>query len=155
MGRDAKYVVRLLAEERRQLENVVARGRVAKATRQRALILLRADRGEDGTVIVSDEQIASLVGVSLSTVQRTRERFVEEGLEATLQRKPAVNRQYRKLDGVQEAKLAALACSEPPPGRVCWTMQLLADKLVELEVVDSITPETVRTMLKKTRLSRG
>jgi transposase len=154
MGRDAKYVVRLLPDERKQLETVVARGRVAKATRQRALILLRADRGEDGTS-VSDGQIAALVGVSLSTVQRTRERFVEEGLEATLQRKPAVNRQYRKLDGVQEAKLAALACSEPPSGRVCWTMQLLADKLVELEVVASITPETVRTMLKKTRLSRG
>ena len=154
MGRDAKYVVRLPAEERKHLENVVSRSRVAKATRQRALILLRADRDEDGTT-ASDEQIAALVGVSLSTVQRTRERFVEEGIEATLQRKPALNRQYRKLDGVQEAKLAVLACSEPPPGRVCWTMQLLADKLVELRVVDSITPETVRTMLKKTRSSRG
>lgn len=154
MGKEAKYVVRLSAEERKQLEALVARGRVAKATRQRAQILLRADEDEQGPG-ASDEQIAALVGVSLSTVHRTRQRLVEEGLDATLHRKPATNRQYRKLDGAQEAQLVTLACSNPPAGRARWTMQLLADRLVELHVVDSIGRETVRTTLKKTFSSPG
>jgi transposase len=154
MGKEAKYIVRLSGEERKELEDLVARGRVAKATRQRAMILLWAEAGEGGPA-KSDEQIADLVLVGLSTVHRTRQRLVEEGLEATLYRKPATNRQYRKLDGAQEARLVALACSDPPKGRVCWTMQLLADKLVELQIVDSIGEETVRTTLKKTLLSRG
>ena len=154
MGKEAKYVVRLSAEERRVVENLVTRGRVAKATRQRAQVLLRADEGEAGPG-ASDEQIAALVGVSLSTVHRTRQRLVEEGLEATLHRQPAVNRQYRKLDGAQEAQLVVLACSAPPAGRVSWTMQMLADRLVELEVVDSIGQETVRTTLKQMLFNLG
>ena len=148
MGKEAKYVVRLSAEERVRLEDLVARERVAKATRQRAQVLLRADQGENGPG-TADEAIADLVGVSLSTVHRVRQQLVEEGLEASLHRKPAANRQYRKLDGAQEAHLVALACSSPPAGRVCWTMQLLADKLVELEIVESIGREAVRTTLKK------
>ena len=148
MGKEAKYVVRLSDEERGQLEDLVARGRVAKATRQRAQVLLRADQGPKGPSTV-DDAIADLVGVSLSTVHRVRQQFVEEGLEASLYRKPATNRQYRKLDGAQEAHLVALACSPPPTGRVCWMMQLLADKLVELEIVESIGREAVRTTLKK------
>ena len=154
MGKEAKYVVRLSCEEREQLKTLVAHGRVAKATRQRAQVLLRADEGEAGPK-ASDEQIADLVGVSLSTVHRTRQRLVEEGLEATLHRKPSTNRQYRKLDGAQEAQLVALACSAPPAGRVAWTMRLLTDRLVELEVVDSIGEETVRTTLKKTLCNLG
>lgn len=154
MGKEAKYIVRLCVEERKELEDLVARGRVAKATRQRAMILLWADEGELGPGS-SDEQIADLIGASPSTVHRTRQRLVEEGLEATIRRKPAAHRQYRKLDGVQEARLVALACSDPPAGRVCWTMQLLADKLVELKIVESIGEETVRTTLKKTLSNRG
>jgi transposase len=154
MGKEAKYVVRLSCAERESVEQLVARGRVAKATRQRAQVLLRADEGEAGPG-ASDEQIAELVGVSLSTVHRTRQRLVEEGLEATLHRQPAVNRQYRKLDGAQEAQLVVLACSAPPTGRVRWTMQMLADRLVELEVVDSIGQETVRTTLKKMLFNLG
>lgn len=154
MGKEAKYVVRLSTEERGQLENLVARGRVAKATRQRAQVLLRADQGQEGPGTV-DEAIADLVGVSLSTVHRVRQQCVEEGLEASLRRKPTTNRQYRKLDGVQEAHLVAVACSSPPVGRVCWTMQLLADKLVELKIVESIGREAVRTTLKKTFFSPG
>ena len=154
MGKEAKYVVRLSNEEQSQLENLVGRGRVAKATRQRAQVLLRADQGQNGPASV-DDAIATLVGVSLSTVHRVRQQFVEEGLEAALYRKPATNRQYRKLDGVQEAHLVALACSPPPEGRVCWTMQLLADKLVELEIVESIGREAVRTTLKKTFSNPG
>ena len=154
MGKEAKYVVRLSGEERGQLEDLVARGRVAKATRQRAQVLLRTDQGQNGPGAV-DEAIADLVGVSLSTVHRVRQQFVEEGLEASLYRKSATQRQYRKLDGVQEAHLVALACSSPPAGRVCWTMQLLADKLVELEIVEAIGREAVRTTLKKTFFGPG
>jgi len=154
MGKEAKYVVRLSNEERGQSEDLVARGRVAKATRQRAQVLLHADQGKKGPGAV-DEAIADLVGVSLSTVHRIRQRFVEEGFEASVYRKAATNRQYRKLDGVQEAHLVALACSAPPAGRVCWTMQLLADKLVELEITESIGREAVRTTLKKTFSSPG
>ena len=152
MGKEAKYVVRLSEEERGQLGELVARGRVAASVRQRALILLKADvEGPAWT----DEQIAELAQVGLSTVHRVRQRCVEEGLDAALARKPSPQRQYRKLDGAQEAKLVALACSDPPAGRVCWTMQLLADKLVELEIVDSIGREAVRVTLKKTPFSRG
>jgi transposase len=152
MGKEAKYVVRLSDAERERLSELVARGRVSATVRQRALILLKADvEGPAWT----DEQIAELTQVGLSTVHRVRQRCVEEGLEAAIQRKPSPQRQYRKLDGVQEAKLIALACSTPPAGRVCWTMQLLADKLVELHVVDSISPDTVRVTLKKTRSSHG
>jgi transposase len=152
MGKEAKYVVRLSEEERQRLAELVARGRVSATVRQRGLILLKADVDGPGW---TDEQIAELAQVGLSTVHRVRQRCVEEGLEAALHRKPSSQRQYRKLDGAQEAKLIALACSDPPAGRVCWTMQLLADKLVELEVIDSIGREAVRVTMKKTRSSRG
>lgn len=152
MGKEAKYVVRLSDEERQRLGEVAARGRVSATVRQRALILLKAD--VDGPAW-TDEQIAELARVGLSTVHRVRQRCVEEGLEAAIQRKPSPHRQYRKLDGAQEAKLIALACSDPPAGRVCWTMQLLADKLVALDVIDSIGREAVRITLKKTRFSLG
>ncbi len=152
MGKDAKYVVRLSDEERGQLAELAARGRIAATVRQRALIVLKADA--DGPNW-SDEQIAELVQVSLSTVHRIRQRCVEEGLEQALERKPSPHRQYRKLDGVQEAKLVALACSKPPTGRVCWTMRLLADKMIELEIIDTISEETIRTTLKKTSLNLG
>ena len=92
---------------------------------------------------------------SLSTVHRVRQAFVEEGLEAALYRKKPSNRQYRKLDGDQEARLVVLACSKPPAGRARWTMQLLADQLVVMKVVDAISGECVRTTLKKTTSSRG
>ena len=152
MGKEAKYVVRLSEAERDELSELVARGRVPASVRQRALILLKANvEGPAWT----DEQIAEFAQVGRSTVHRARQRCVEEGLEGALRRKPSPQRQYRKLDGVQEAKLVALACSDPPAGRVCWTMQLLADKLVELEIVDSIGREAVRVTLKKTRCIPG
>jgi transposase len=152
MGKEAKYVVRLSEAERAQLAELIARGRVSASVRQRGLILLKADvEGPAWT----DEQIAEVAQVGLSTVHRVRQRCVDEGLEAALQRKPSPQRQYRKLDGVQEAKLVALACSDPPAGRVCWTMQLLADKLVELDIVDSIGREAVRVTLKKTCSNPG
>lgn len=152
MGKDAKSVVWLAESERVELAELVARGRVSATVRQWALILLKADvEGPAWT----DEQIAEVVQVGLSTVHRVRQRCVEEGLEAAVRRKFSPQRQYRKLDGAQEAKLVALACSDPPAGRASWTMQLLAGKLVELGIVDAIGREAVRTTLKKTCSSRG
>ena len=102
-----------------------------------------------------DDRIAQALDTSDGTVARIRKKFVQQGLEAAVQRKRPSGRQYRKLDGAQEARLAALACSPPPEGQARWTMKLLADKLVELEVVEAIDPATVWRTLKKTRSSRG
>jgi transposase len=149
MGKDAKYVVRLELDERRRLQNMVNEGRGSKSARQRARVLLKADQAE-GAPSWTDERVAEFAEVGLSTVHRVRRQFVEEGLEATLQRRPSPQRQYRKLDGAGEAKLIATACSQPPEGRSRWTLHLLADKLVELKVVESVSHECVRSVLKKT-----
>jgi transposase len=153
MGKDAKFIVRLEAVERQQLQALVDEGRGSKSVRQRARVLLKADEG-DGALSWTDERVAEFAEVSLSTVHRVRQQFVEEGLDATLRRRPSPQRQYRKLDGAAEAKLIATACSQAPAGRSRWTLHLLADKLVELQVVDSISHECVRTTLKKTNFSR-
>src|SRR4029077_18618025 len=104
-------------------------------------ILLRADA--DGPDAWTDEEIAECLETSRMTVMRVRQQFAAEGLDATLHRKKPTGRQYRKLDGGQEARLVALACSKAPDGHARWTMKLLADRLVELEVVESIDPATV------------
>jgi hypothetical protein len=156
MGKDArhiKYVVRLEALERESLQSLVDAGKGSKSSRQRARVLLKADQG-DGAPGWTDERTAEFAEVSLSTVHRVRERFVEEGLEAVLQHRPSPNRSYRKLDGAGEARLVALACSQAPEGRCRWTLTLLADKLVELKVVKSISYECVRATLKKMYSSR-
>ncbi|MBN2022469.1 MAG: helix-turn-helix domain-containing protein [Pirellulales bacterium] len=121
---------------------------------RRARILLKADVGQHGPGW-TDAKIVEALDVSQSTAYRVRQTFVEEGLEAALHRKRPTGRQYRKLDGRQEAHLIAVACSAPPRGRSRWTLKLLADKLVELEIVESIGTETVRRTLKKTSLSLG
>ena len=148
MGKEAKFIVRLSAAERDRLLELIAKGKRSAAVRARARILLKADASGAAW---TDERIAEVVEVSLSTVHRTRQSFVENGLEETLERKQPTDRQYRKLDGDQEAYLIATACSAPPAGRTRWTLRLLADKLVALEVVDSISHESVRRTLKKTR----
>jgi transposase len=153
MGKDAKYIVRLEGQERERLQALVDEGRGSKSSRQRARVLLKADEAE-GAPGWTDERVAEFAEVSLSTVHRVRQQFVEDGLDATMERCASPNRQYRKLDGVGEAKLIATACSQPPEGRSRWTLHLLADKLVELEVVDSISHECVRATLKKTSFSR-
>ena len=112
-------------------------------------MLLKTDQGPQGEGW-TDEQIEQALDVNASTVERLRRRFVEEGLEAALQRKEQKNRKAKKIDGEAEARLVALACSKPPEGRTSWTLQLLADQMVSLEVVDSVSPETVRKTLKKT-----
>ena len=153
MGKDAKYVVRLSAEERQSLETLVATKRVSAAKSLRARMLLKADIGEAGPGW-TDEAIAGAFEIGLSTVHRLRQQLVEEGLDAALTRKPRSPRPP-KMDGEKEARLVMLACSEPPEGRARWTLELLADKLVELRVVDSLSRETVRLRLKKTKLNLG
>lgn len=148
MSKDAKYVVRLEAEEREKLGTLIAKGGRAAAVLKRVRVLLKADESDAGPGW-NDQRIAEFAEVSLSTVHRIRQQFVEEGFEAAVFRKSATTRQYRKLDGAQEAHLIAIACGRAPKGRARWTMQLLADRLVELEIVDSISDETVRRTLKK------
>lgn len=149
----SKVVVRLTADQRRALERLVHTGAPPSLTTRRARILLKADA--DGPDAWTDERIAAALDTTRMTVMRVRQQFAAEGLDATLHRKRPTGRQYRKLDGGQEAQLVALACSPAPDGRARWTMALLADKLVEMRVVDGIDPATVWRTLKKTTSSRG
>ena len=144
-----KYIVRLSIKEREELERIIKKGRVATYKRQHAQILLKADEGEKGPKW-NDEKISDSYNVSVRTVERVRERLVEKGLESAINRAKQKNVRSRRLDGDQEAKLVALSCSEPPEGRARWTLKLLADKMVELEYVERVCPETVRKTLKKT-----
>jgi len=150
-----KYLVTLTPEEREQLAGLLSAGKRSALTIARARILLKADQA-DGGPAWEDARIAEALDCGVRTVERVRQRFVERGLEAALGRKPQDRpSRERKLDGRAEARLIALACSTPPDGRAAWTLQLLADKLVELKVVGSVCDETVRRVLKKTRSSRG
>ena len=150
-----KYKVTLTAEERQQLHDLIATGKAAAKKLTHARILLKADAACGGSAW-DDQRIAEATEVSTDTVARVRQRFVEHGLEAALVRKPQDRpSRQRKLDGRAEARLIALACAAPPEGRKEWTMRLLADRLVELEVVDAVSDETVRRVLKKTSSSRG
>lgn len=143
-----KYVVRLSEEQRTQLETLVRRGRAHARKLLYARILLKADEG--GPDRWTDERIADALEVSTATVARERRRFCEEGLEVALMpRKPGRPRR-RVLDGRAEAHLIALSCSDPPEGRERWSMRLLADRMVELGHVDTVSHETIRRTLKKT-----
>jgi len=144
-------VVRLTRDERRELRALARKGKAAAYKILHANILLQSD--VDGPAW-ADQQIADALGCVRTTAERIRKRFVLEGLEAALGRKKQsrLSRQY-KLDGAGEARLIALACSEPPEGRDRWTLELLADELVRLRVVDSICGQTVRRTLKKTNCS--
>jgi DNA-binding transcriptional ArsR family regulator len=145
-----KYPAILSETERAELKSLIAAGRAPARKLTHARILLKADQSPEGPGWV-DERVADAVEVSQPTVSRVRKQYVEEGLEAALNRRPP-NREYlRKLDGKQEARLVALACSEPPEGQARWSLRLLADKMVELEIVDEdISYQTVRRTLKKT-----
>jgi transposase len=144
-----RYVVRLTDEERGHLEALVRRGRAHARKLLYARMLLKSDAAQGGPAW-TDERIAEAFEVSTATVARERRRFSEEGLEVALMpRKPGRPRR-RVLDGRAEARLVALACSEPPEGRVSWTLRLLADRMVELGHVEGVSHETVRRTLKKT-----
>lgn len=149
-----KYVVRLHREEREQLLAMVNTGRAAAAKLLHARILLKADVSEDGRRW-TDAEIAEALDTSAATVYRVRQAWVEGGLEPALARKLPTGRQYRKLDGAQEAQLIAVACSAPPEGRARWTFTLLADRVVALDIVETISAECVRTTLKKTNSNPG
>lgn len=149
------FVVRLTETERSELEALVRKGKASALSIARARILLKADQGKDGEA-ASDAEIAEALSVAAKTVFNVRRRWVEQGLEAALRRKKQdCPSRSRKLDGRAEAKLVAACCGPTPQGRARWTLRMLAGKLVELEVVDSISPETVRSTLKKMRLSLG
>lgn len=148
MPRPKKYVVELSDEQRSSLLDLLKRGEAKARVLTRARILLLSAEGK------TDRWIADALKVNPQTVRNIRKRFAEEGLEGALGERPRPGARP-KLNGKQEALLMALACSEPPEGRERWTMQLLADKLVELGMVESISDETVRRVLKKTALSPG
>lgn len=148
-----KYIVRLTAEERADLEVMTRQRRIAADKQLRAKLLLHAD--EELGPAWRDEQLIEAFGVSRSKIMRLRQQFVLEGFQAALSRRTSTQPRRRKLNGEQEARLIAVTCSAPPAGRARWTLQLLADKLVELKVVDSISNECVRRTLKKTTSSRG
>jgi homeodomain-containing protein len=149
-----QYVVRLSEEERAGLRTLLSRGDAPARVQTHARILLKANRGEAGPEW-TDGAISDALEVDPTTVARVRKLYVTEGLEAALHRK-APDRVYRrKLDGEQEARLVAVACSAPPSGHKRWTLRLLANRLVELEVVDTVSHETVRQTLKQTGSSPG
>ena len=153
-GMRKRHTVRLSEGERAGLRTLIGQGTGPARALTHARILLKASQGEAGPGW-TDAAIAAALEVSPATVARVRMRYVAEGLDAAVYRK-APEREYpRRLDGEQEAYLAALACSAPPEGRKRWTLRLLADRLVQLEVVESVSYETVRQALKQTASSRG
>jgi hypothetical protein len=149
-----QHVVRLTPTERAELRALLAAGTTPARTQTHARLLLKCDAGGAGPRW-SDARVAEAVEVSTRTVARVRARFATQGLAAALGRKRPDRVYRRKLDSAQEARVVAIACTEPPAGRARWSLRLLSRRLVELEVVASISPETVRATLKKTPSSRG
>jgi hypothetical protein len=149
-----RYAVRLSDDEREELRRLIAAGTAPARKLAHARVLLKADEGPGGPGWV-DERIAEAVESSQPTVSRVRKQYVEEGIEAALNRRPPAREYRRKLDGAQEARLVALSCSQPPLGQARWSLRLLADKLVELEVVEAVSYQTVRRVLEKTSSSPG
>jgi hypothetical protein len=149
-----QHQVHLTAAERQALRAFIAAGSAPARALQRARILLKADRAAAGPAW-TDQAIAEALEVSSRTVARVRAEWAAGGVRRAIARKPPARVYPRRLDGAGEAQLVALACSPPPDGHTHWTLRLLADRLVALEVVEHIAPETVRTTLKKTRSSRG
>ena len=146
-----QYIVRLTIEERAELEALTRRGRAAARKRTRAHVLLKTDQGEHGSAW-TDAHVADAFGIHANTVKSIRQRFVDEGLESALNRKKQKNpSRPRSLDGKAEAHLIALACGAPPEGRSAWTLRLLADRVVELEICEGpVSHSTIWRTLKKT-----
>ena len=150
----AKFTVTLTAEERAALTSLTTTGRAAARTLAHARVLLKADAGAEGPGW-TDARIRDALDVSLKTIARIRRTFVDGGLEAAVSRRPPPRPRPRKLDGRAEAHLLALQCSPPPDGRARWTLQLLTDRFVELDVSPAVSDETVRRVLKQTSSSLG
>jgi hypothetical protein len=149
-----RHIVVLSEEERARLHTMIGRGVAPASMLTHARILLKANQGEAGPGW-TDAAIAVAVEVNPATVARVRQQYVMAGLDAALHRKPPARQYHRRLDGEQEARLVALACSAPPEGRKRWTLRLLAERLVALEVVETVSHETVRQALQQTGSSRG
>lgn len=152
--RQTKYTVRLTEEDRAHLRTLISHGTAPARKLTHARILLKADQGEGGSAW-SDVAIAGAIEVHPATVGRVRRTYAEHGLDAALERKSPDRVYPRRLDGAAEAHLVALACSDPPAGQERWTLRLLADELVRLEVVETIAHETIRRAFKQTISNRG
>jgi len=150
-----RYIVRLSNDERKQLTGLLGRKVLAAKKRMRAQVLLKADASPDGPAWI-DRRIAEAFGVSVVTIEKVRKAYVLEGLEAAIERKKQCRPSRQPvLDGEKEARLVAICCGEVPAGHGRWTRQMLADKLVELKIVGSISRETVRPSLKKANCNLG
>jgi len=149
-----RYVVKLTKSEVTELHNIINKGSHTSQTFRTAYILLNCDEGEYSEKI-TNEQISQVLKVGMRTIDRIKKRFIEEGFEATLERRLTTRKYEIKVDGDMEAKLVALCCSEPPKGYAKWSLRLLADKMVELRYAESISYVTVGNVLKKMNLSLG
>ena len=149
-----RYKIELLKDEVTELESIIARGSHSTHTFRAAYVLLNCDEGEYSDK-VTNEQISKVLKIGMRTIDRIKKRFIEEGLEGVLQRKPTSRIYEKKIDGDIEAKLVKLCCSEPPSGYSKWSLRLLADKMVELNYIDYISHVAVGNTLKKTNLSLG
>jgi len=150
-----KYIVTLTQEERRILSDIASKGKQRSQKVLNALILLSCDEGEYQIERSINEEIARVLHISMRKIDRAKKRFVERGIDAALDKKVGGRIYAKKTDGDFEAHLIALSCSEPPEGFARWSLRLLADRVVELNYIDSISHETVRRILKKTKSSRG
>ena len=149
-----RYKVTLNKSEREQLKAIVSKGKHSSTIYRNACILINCDEGTFGKKLPND-QIAQVLQVNTKTVERIKQRFVEEGFESCIERKPYPEKQNIKTDGDFEAHLIALSCSRAPKGYARWSLRMLADKMVEMQFAESVSHETVRQVLKKTKLSHG
>jgi len=149
-----RYKVTLTEEERLQLKAIMSKGKHSSLQFRNACILLNSDESEDGQK-VSNEQIAQVLQINQKTVERLKQRFVEDGFDTCVDRKPYPVVKDIKADGDFEAHLIAISCSKAPEGYSRWSLRMLADKMVELKYVDDVSHETIRQVLKKTKLSHG
>jgi len=150
-----KYIVTLTEEERKTLSDIASKGKQRSQKILNALILLGCDKGDYQTEHSTNEEMSRVLQISMRKIDRVKKRFVEGGLDAALDKRTGKRIYAKKTDGHFEAHLIALSCSEPPEGFARWSLRLLADKVVELNYIDSISHETVRRILKKTRSSLG
>jgi transposase len=149
-----RYTIKLTKSEVGELMDIINKGSHTSQTFRTAYILLNCDEGKHSEK-VTNEQISKVLKVGMRTIDRVKKKFVEEGFEASLERRPTQRLYDLKMDGDTEAKLVTLCCSDPPKGFAKWSLRLLADKMVELKYVESISHVTVRSVLKKTNLSLG
>ena len=150
-----KYIVTLTEDERESLEALTSKGKHRSQEILNALILLGCDQGEFQQIHSTNEEMARILNISMKKIDRVKKRFVEEGLDIALMGKKGSRVYAKKADGDFEAHLVALSCSDPPQGFARWSLRLLADQVVELDYIDSVSHETVRRILKKTNSSLG